>query len=430
MIIVVGIVGTLVGLALGFLLVKVKMSQTVESLKADLRVAENDANAARQRVVEIRDDAERRLAQTKDESARQLEESKKEAVRQLEDSRKLREEDFNRQLEAMKSQFQAISEKMLKERSDEFKGANKEQMETLTKPLLQELDNMRKQLGETKEGSDKNIAELSGAIKNMMEQSVKLGRDAENLADALKNRGKVQGDWGEQVLTNILKDSGLREGEEFFTQKSYTGKDGKEYRPDVVVKSADESMIIVDSKVSLTAYSNYVAAENDAAREQASKENLASVWNHVEELAAKNYPSHVPNALPYVLMFVPNEGSYILAMNHDPQIGIKAYKKGVLIINPTNLMLALSLILFTWKNTRQEENCAKIMKAAEDLYDKFCTFSENFVRLGRQLETARGTYDDALGQLKDGRGSIASRFCSMQQLGLTSTRQINERLLQ
>lgn len=429
MVAIVSIVCALMGLALGFCIAKVKTSNLLESVRADLRVAESNVEGARQRVAEIKADAERQLNQARNDAERRLEEAKADAARQQEASRRQREEDFARQLEAMKAQFQAVSERLLKERSEEFKGANREQMDAITKPLLQELDNMRKQMGASKEGSDKNIAELSGAIKTMMEQSVKLGQDAENLADALKNRGKVQGDWGEQTLTNILQDSGLRKDEEFFVQKSYTGADNREYRPDVVVKAADGSMIIVDSKVSLTAYSNYVSAEDDAAREQAGKDNLASVWSHVEELAAKNYPKHVPDALPYVLMFVPNEGSYMLAMNRDPQVGIRAYRKGVLIITPTNLMMALSLILFTWKNTRQEENCLRIMKAAEDLYEKFCTFTESFVKVGDQLETVRGTYDKARGQLKDGRGSIVSKFTGMQQLGLSTTRTISEKLL-
>ncbi len=406
MVAIVSIVCALMGLALGYMIAKVKISQQLGSVKADLRVAENSAAVA-----------ERLLGETKASAAQQLEAFKKQ-----------HEADFARQLETMKTQFQAVSENLLKTRSEELKGTNKEQMEAITKPLHQVIEEMRKQLGETKEGSDKNMAALGEAFTRMMNQTVKLGKDAENLADALKNRGKVQGDWGEQILCNILQDSNLREGEEFFTQKSYTGQDGKEYRPDVVVKSADESMIIVDSKVSLTAYSNYVSAKDDAEREQACKENYASVWSHVEELAAKNYPKHVPNALPYVLMFVPNEGSYILAMNHDPQVGIKAYKKGVLIVNATNLMMALSLILFTWKNTRQEENCARIMKAAEDLYEKFCTFSETFVKVGSQLDTARESFDKAKGQLKDGRGSIISKFAGMQQLGLTTTKTISEKL--
>ena len=339
-----------------------------------------------------------------------------------------REALFNAELSAMKSQFEAVSARLLKERSEEFKGENREHMETFTKPLLKELDNMREMLGRAKEGNDKNIAELNGAIKTMVEQSRKLGIDAENLADALKNRGKVQGDWGEVVLANILSDSGLRENLEYFTQKSYTDENGRELRPDVVVKCSDGSNVIVDSKVSLTAYTDYVSAENDEAREAACKENLASIVKHVDELADKNYPKVVPHAVPYVLMFVPNEGSYILAVNKDPAIAQKAYRKGVLIINPTNLMLALNLILLTWQNTRQEENCVNIMKTAEGLYEKFCGFTDNFVKVGRQLNVAQTTYADALAQLKDGKGNILSRFETMKQLGITSTKTVNEKL--
>ena len=339
-----------------------------------------------------------------------------------------REALFNAELSAMKSQFEAVSARLLKERSEEFKGENREHMETFTKPLLKELDNMREMLGRAKEGNDKNIAELNGAIKTMVEQSRKLGVDAENLADALKNRGKVQGDWGEVVLANILSDSGLRENLEYFTQKSYTDENGRELRPDVVVKCSDGSNVIVDSKVSLTAYTDYVSAENDEAREAACKENLASIVKHVDELADKNYPKVVPHAVPYVLMFVPNEGSYILAVNKDPAIAQKAYRKGVLIINPTNLMLALNLILLTWQNTRQEENCVNIMKTAEGLYEKFCGFTDNFVKVGRQLNVAQTTYADALAQLKDGKGNILSRFETMKQLGITTTKTMNEKL--
>ena len=343
-------------------------------------------------------------------------------------SREDREAFFNAELSAMKSQFEAVSTRLLRERSEEFKGENRENMEMVTKPLLQELNNMREMLGRTKEGNDKNIAELNGAIKTMVEQSRKLGLNAENLADALKNRGKVQGDWGEVVLSNILNDSGLRENMEYFIQKSYTDEMGHELRPDVVVKCSDGSNVIVDSKVSLTAYTDYVSAENDEARELACKENLASIVKHVDELAAKNYPKVVPHAVPYVLMFVPNECSYILAINKDPAIAQKAYRKGVLIINPTNLMLALNLILLTWQNTRQEENCINIIKTAEGLYEKFCGFTDNFVKVGRQLNTVQTAYADALGQLKDGKGNILSRFETMKQLGITTTKTVNEKL--
>lgn len=404
-------------------------------LAAEQRLAEFKSAAARQC-----EDADKRLAAAKAEFSRNITEAKAEydrriaevktdAEKQQKEAAAQRDADFSKQLATMKAQFASLSEELLKKRTEDFKGTNKEEMSKITQPLLQQIDEMRKALEKNKEGNDKNISALNTTIENMMKQSNKLAEDAQNLTNALKNRGKVQGDWGEQVLCNILCDSGLRENEEFFTQKNYKTADGKDVRTDVVVKSSNGSAIVIDSKVSLTAYSDYLAAQDDTAREKSAKANLESVWSHVEELVKVDYARTVPNAVPYVLMFVPNEGSYILAMNTDPQIGLKAFKKGIIIINPTNLMLALSLILLTWQNTRQEETCQKIIDTATNLYEKFCGFSDNFARLGTQLQTARRTYDDALGQLNSGNGNIISRFEGMKKLGLVTTKKISEKLL-
>lgn len=412
--VIVSIVCAVVGATIGALVTKVKLSRQVSELRADFRIAENTAEELRTR-----------LAEVKSEAAKQHEAT----LQQQKEAAAKRDEDFNKQLATMKAQFTSLSEELLKKRTEDFKGANKEEMGKITQPLLQQIEEMRKALEKNKEGSDKNISALNNTIETMMKQSNKLAEDAQNLTNALKNRGKVQGDWGEQVLGNILSDSGLRENEEFFTQKNFKTADGKDVRTDVLVKAANGATIVVDSKVSLSAYSDYLAAQDDIAREKASKANLDSVWSHVEELVKVNYAKTVPNAVPYVLMFVPNEGSYILAMNRDPQIGIKAYKKGVIIINPTNLMLALSLILLTWQNTRQEETCKNIIDAATNLYDKFCGFTDNFARLGTQMQTASRTYSDALGQLNSGNGNIISRFEGMKKLGITTTKKINEKLM-
>lgn len=335
---------------------------------------------------------------------------------------------FAEQLKAAESQFELVSKRLVEEQSGKMKAESAEQIGKVTENLCKELFSMRELVGKSKESNDKNIAELNGVLKTVLEQSSQIGKDAKNLADALKSRGKVQGDWGEQVLSDILSESGLIRDKEFFTQKTYTGERGELLRPDVVVECFGDTRIIVDSKVSLTAYTEYINAVEEADRERFSKENLDSVRKHVDELAEKNYSKVVKGAIPYVLMFVPNEGSYILAMNRDPAIGQYAYKKGVIIINPTNLMLALSLILQTWKNVRQEENCAKIVTAAEALYEKFCGFTDTFVKVGAQLQTAQRSYDAAVGQLKDGRGSVSSRFEGLRQLGLSTTKVINEKV--
>lgn len=326
--------------------------------------------------------------------------------------------------EQMKSQF----EEQLKVREAEFKQANKEQMSGVVDPLQKELKELRELVDKTKENNDKATSQLHESIQNVLRHDQNRDKVTQDLAEALKNRGKVQGDWGEQVLTNILTDSGLREGKEYYTQYDVKNEDGRDLRPDVIVRAADGSTIIIDSKVSLTAYTDYVGAETEEERVKAIKENYDSIWKHVTELSDKNYKSVVKESVPVVLMFVPNEGSYILAMNKDPQLSQKAFRKGVLIINPTNLMLALDLILRTWQNSRQEENVLAIIKAAEGIYEKYAAFAETYKKLGDKIEQAHKAYDEAAGQLKDGKGNLSGRVQSLITLGVKSGKSIPQEL--
>jgi len=324
--------------------------------------------------------------------------------------------------EAMRSQF----EKELESRSEALKKANTEQMERVVGPLQKELEGLRTLVTTSKESQDKNLISLEAGIKAVFEHDKERDKTTQSLAEALKNRGKVQGDWGEQVLENILRDSGLREGEEYFTQENIRDNEGNNLRPDVVVKAADGSRIVLDSKVSLTAYTDYVGAESEEKRQEAIRANHDSIWKHVEELANKKYTTLVSGSVPQVLMFVPNEGAYILAMNKDPQLGTKAYRKGVLIVNPTNLMVVLKLILITWQNTRQEKTNRNIIEAATGIYEKYVTFTEEYIKLGDQLGTIQRTYDKSLGQLKEGKGNLSSRMEKLLKMGISSSKQIPE----
>ena len=331
---------------------------------------------------------------------------------------------FQTELQLAREGMRAQFEKEMQARTEQLKKANTENMQQVVDPLKRELDLLRELVAKSKESSDKNTASLAQSIRTIIEHDQARDKTTQTLANALKNRGKVQGDWGEQVLTNILHDSGLREGEEYFVQDNVKDEEGKNLRPDVIVKGADGTRIIIDSKVSLTAYSDYVGAEDDEQRKAAIKANHESIWKHVEELAKKNYAKLVDNAVPIVLMFVPNEGSYILAMNHDASLGSKAYQKGVLIINPTNLMVVLRLIFLTWQNTRQEKNYEAIRKAAAGIYEKYTSFAESYVALGRQIDTARNTYEKGVGQLREGRGNLSSRLESLLQYGVTTTKHL------
>ena len=406
-----------------------------EHLQNDVESLKNDKRNADQRANELNDENTRLQADLKGVQERleaQLAHEQQEAEnrdQREERAKKDREAQFAEQINLLKSTFEATSQKLLKERSDDLKGVNKEQMDNITKPFFKEMEELRKMIGESKIGTDKTITELGATIKTVMERSEQMSKDTQNLAEALKNRGKVQGDWGEQVLENILHDSGLRENVEYTAQYSTKDDERKDKRPDIVVHCADGTKIVIDSKVSLTAYTDYIGAENEEERKAAIKANHESIWNHVKELADKDYSKLVPGAMPMVLMFVPNEGSYILALNHDPQIGQKAFSKNVLIINPTNLMLALKLILQTWRNTRQEESCQKIIDAAKKIYEKYCSFTDSMNEVGEQLSRAQKSYDKAVGQMKEGRGNLSGCINGLIELGVQSPKKINDKML-
>ena len=346
-----------------------------------------------------------------------------------------REEKFRTEMNLARQEMRGQFEKEMLERSqilkneanermEALKKANTEQMENIVGPLQKELEGLRRLVDESHKEQTKNTSSLEASIKAVFEHDQKRDETTRELANALKNHGKVQGDWGEQVLENILSDSGLREGEEYYRQMNVKSETGGNERPDIVVKGADGSRIIIDSKVSLTAYTNYVGAESEEERILAMRENYDSIWKHVTELAEKNYPKDVEKAMPIVLMFVPNEGSYILAMNKDPQLGSKAFRKNVLIINPTNLMVVLKLMFLTWQNTRQEKNNRAILSAASKIYEKYSTFAEGYITLGNQLNTARNTYDKGLGQLRDGKGNLSKQLQDLLRYGATPSKQI------
>ena len=440
--------------------------------EAEMTAANVDSARAEseRRVAEAKADAERNLAVSKQEMGTIITETKaerdvlkqeKEKVQeensqlraalettqklletskaQAEKDEKSREEKFHTELNLAREQMRAQFEKEMKERSDTLKQeaqermdslrrANSEQMETIVGPLKKELEQLRQLVDKSHEVQTRNTSSLEASIKAVFEHDKERDKTTQNLAEALKNRGKVQGDWGEMVLENILRDSGLREGEEYVKQQNVKTEDGANERPDIIVNGADGSRVIIDSKVSLTAYTDYVGAETEEERTTAVKANYDSIWKHVCELADMKYHKDVEKAMPIVLMFIPNEGSYILAMNKDPQLGTKAYKKGVLIINPTNLMVVLRLMFLTWQNTRQEKNNREILAAAGKIYEKYTTFADSYVTLGNQLSTARNTYDKGMGQLREGRGNLSKQLQDLLKYGVTPSKQIPEEM--
>lgn len=376
-------------------------------------VKRNEARMLASQIDTTKNECENRIADERQRSA--------EEVKRL-------QEDHKQQISMLRTELENATHKILEQQSEKLKNNNSEQIGTILNPLREQLRNMKETIDQNKDSHARDASALREAVKILAERSERQNLATQNLTEALKNKGKVQGDWGEQVLEQILLSSHLREGIDFEMQGNVKDDDGNNLRPDVIIHCPDGSNIIIDSKVSLTAYSDYIAATNEEERDHASRENLMSINKHITELTNKNYNKLVPNAVPMVLMFIPNEGSYILAFDRDPNIGLNAYKKNIVLINPTNLMLTITLVEQMWKNENRDKNVQSILKSATDLYDKFVTFAETFEKVGQQLGTTQSTYEKAIGQLKDGRGNIVHRLDELKTKGIATAKQIPESL--
>ena len=328
----------------------------------------------------------------------------------------------------MEHRFVSLSEEVLRKRQDELDKANRETLTAMVRPVREDLQKMQQSMVDARMSSASQHATLDKTIESLSLFAHDMAQKTADLTRALQAGGKMQGDWGEQLLASILEGSGLRPGEEFETQASVKDNEGNNLRPDVIVHCPGGRNIIIDSKVSLTAYLNYNAAHTPEEAEAAKKDNLRSIRTHIDELERKHYDQLVTGALPQVLMFIPNEGSYILALRTDPQIGQYAYRKHIILINPTNLMLSLQMIYNLWQTERQNKNTERVMKQAAELYDKFAVFCEKFNRIRQDIDGLRTHADDALNTLSAGRGNIVRRLESLKQLGVTPKKQIDENL--
>lgn len=350
-------------------------------------------------------------------------------------------EAFNNSVrEETKAQFKSLAADIFSSQSEKFKEANETRLSEILNPLKEDIKDFKRRVDDTYMNSSKERTLLGEQMKRLMELNMSIGKEARDLTEALSGNTKVQGDWGEMVLEAILVKSGLVEGENYFVQRTKNddgtqikNDDNGRLRPDVVVALPDKKCIVIDSKVSLTAYVNYINADNDDDRQRFGKAHLLSVRSHLKELETKRYQDFVgvgnDDRIDYVLMFIPNEHAYMAAMTLDNNLWMEAYEKRVVIISPAHVISTLRLIAQLWTRDKQTKNALKIAEEGGKLYDKFVGFVNDMQTVEQSLGKASEAYASAMSKLHTGRGCIVSKVENLKKLGAKTSKTLPSDML-
>lgn len=322
-----------------------------------------------------------------------------------------------------KLEFEQIAQKLLEEKTERFTAMNQTNMESILKPLNENIHAFKKQVEETYDKESKIRFSLDERIKELMMQTNKISSEANNLANALKGNHKKQGDWGEMILESILQQSGLVKDREYRVQHNLKTDNNENVRPDIIVDLPNQKSIVIDSKVSLVAYDSYCTAENHEESQLALSQHIKAIRTHVDQLSSKNYNKLV-DGLDFTMLFVPIEPAYLVAIQNDPKLWSDAYQKRILLISPTNLIACLKLIVDLWNRDKQDKSALKIVAQSEKLYDKLVNFVESFEKVGRQLQNAQDSYQTAVNQMKMGRGNLMSQAHQLLQFGVNPKKRL------
>lgn len=325
----------------------------------------------------------------------------------------------------VKAEFTVLAQSILDEKSAKFTEQNKANLDQVLSPLKENLDKFEKQVRDAYDVEIREKAALKEQIAALSQANTRMSDEANNLVRALKGDNKAAGNWGEMILERLLEQAGLKEGLNYTAQGSFLDEGGQRLMPDVVINLPNSKHIVVDSKVSLLSYSDWVAAEDDDTRERAGKAFTTSVWTHVRGLSDKNYATLYGIQSPdFVLLFIPIEPAFALAMRADPNLYQNAYDRNIILVSPTTLMATLTTVANIWRQEQGIRNAEKIAEEAGKLYDKLAGFVEDFEKIGKQMDTLRKSYEGAENKLVSGTGNIVRRAEAMKKLGAKTSKSL------
>jgi DNA recombination protein RmuC len=422
------IIGIAVGVIIGWLLAKVLRPDMNSELDANNSVSLDRFNDLQNRLNSVLEEK----TKVDDEVIRLSSELSRWTERHEQMELRLKEQkgEIGQLQDKFKNDFKVLAQEILEKTGNTFKEQNKEQIGTILAPFKEKLENFEKKVEETYEKGKAETISLKSEVKMLSEQSAKLSKDAENLTKALKSDVKAQGNWGEVILERILEKSGLTKNQEYFIQNSITTEDGKRFQPDVIIKLPEDKNVIVDSKVSLIAYERFSSAENVEEQQGHLKEHIASIKAHVKGLSDKNYQSlYGIDGLDFVLLFIPIEGAFSAAVQYDNTLFQDAFDKNVVIVSTSTLLATLRTIASIWKQEKQTQNAIEIARQGGALYDKFVGLTEDLLNLGKQMDTAKKSYEGAMNKISSGSGNLIKRAEDLRKLGLKTSKQIEQKII-
>lgn len=332
--------------------------------------------------------------------------------------------------EKFTTEFENLANRILDEKSTKFTDQNKKNIEQILSPLREKIQNFEKRVEDTHKDTIDRQSALREQIIGLKELNEQMSKETSNLTKALKGDSKMRGNWGELVLERVLEKSGLSKDSEYSVQQSFKTEDGKTLFPDVVIHLPGGKKMIIDSKVSLNAYERYVNEDDEELQKRHLKDHVAALKKHVSDLSAKNYHDLYRIESPdFVLLFMPIEPAFAMALNYDSGLYSEAFDKNIIIVTPTTLLATLRTIDTMWQTEKQQRNALDIANAAGALYDKFVGLSEDLIKVGSQLDTVKKTYSSSMNKLSEGSGNIIGRVERLKRLGAKANKSIDETLV-